>query len=53
VGHRVTGHLVAGRRRSGRSGRTGPVFDPATGTQTGSVDLAGPDEVDDAVDAAS
>jgi malonate-semialdehyde dehydrogenase (acetylating) / methylmalonate-semialdehyde dehydrogenase len=29
------------------------VFDPATGTQTGSVDLAGPDEVDDAVDAAS
>jgi malonate-semialdehyde dehydrogenase (acetylating) / methylmalonate-semialdehyde dehydrogenase len=29
------------------------VFDPATGAQTGSVDLAGPDEVDDAVAAAS
>jgi malonate-semialdehyde dehydrogenase (acetylating) / methylmalonate-semialdehyde dehydrogenase len=49
----LTGHLVAGQRRPGRSGRTSPVFDPATGTQTGSVDLAGPDEVDDAVAAAS
>src|SRR5262249_7798725 len=34
------------------SGRTGPVFNPATGQQTGAVDFASADEVDAAVQAA-
>lgn len=48
----MIGHLIAGERRPGRSGRTAPVFDPATGTQTSSVDLAAEEEVDEAVAAA-
>ncbi|MBK3426473.1 hypothetical protein HPY25_31865, partial [Methylobacterium sp. IIF4SW-B5] len=38
-------HFVDGARTPGRSGRTAPVFNPATGEQSGSVALAGPDEV--------
>jgi malonate-semialdehyde dehydrogenase (acetylating) / methylmalonate-semialdehyde dehydrogenase len=49
----VIGHHVAGERRPGTSGRTGPVFDPATGRQTATVDLADPAEVDEAVSAAN
>jgi malonate-semialdehyde dehydrogenase (acetylating)/methylmalonate-semialdehyde dehydrogenase len=42
-------HFVDGERRSGASGRTAPVFDPATGERTTDVDLADADEVDAAV----
>ena len=33
-------HWIGGAARAGTSGRTGPVFNPATGEQTGAVDLA-------------
>ncbi len=36
---RIT-HLIAGRPWEGRAERTGPVFNPATGEQTGVVDFA-------------
>ncbi|MFL9823335.1 CoA-acylating methylmalonate-semialdehyde dehydrogenase [Rhodoplanes sp. SY1] len=45
-------HFVAGARVPGRSGRTAPVFDPATGEVTGTVPLASRDEVNAAVAAA-
>ena len=43
------GHYVSGERIEGRSGRTGPIFDPATGERQGSVALASAAEVDAAV----
>ncbi len=46
------GHFVAGRHMPGSSGQHAPVFDPATGEQTGRVALGGPAEVDAAVQAA-
>ncbi len=46
------GHFVGGERIAGTSGRTGPVFDPATGEETGRVALASAAEVDSAVQAA-
>jgi malonate-semialdehyde dehydrogenase (acetylating)/methylmalonate-semialdehyde dehydrogenase len=46
---RHIGHWLDGRPRPGASGRTGPVFDPATGAQTGAVALASAEEVDRAV----
>lgn len=42
-------HLVDGRDVKGTAGRTSPVFDPATGEQTGFIDLASVEEVDAAV----
>ena len=42
-------HLMGGRARPGASGRTAPVFNPATGRRTGEVALAGAAEVDEAV----
>ena len=45
-------HWISGRRTPGTSGRTSPVFDPATGVQTGAVPLATAGEIDDAVKAA-
>ncbi|MGV7030901.1 CoA-acylating methylmalonate-semialdehyde dehydrogenase [Methylobacterium symbioticum] len=42
-------HFVNGTRVSGRSGRTAPVFNPATGEETGAVALANRDEVEAAV----
>jgi len=39
-------HWIDGRESAGTSGRTAPVFNPATGTQTGEVDLASTAEVD-------
>ncbi len=45
-------HWIDGRSFEGQSGRSGPVFNPATGVQTGSVDLASVEEVDIAVAAA-
>ncbi|MGH3049521.1 MAG: aldehyde dehydrogenase family protein, partial [Gaiellaceae bacterium] len=45
-------HWIAGARYAGESGRTGPVYNPATGEQSGAVDLASVEEVDRAVQAA-
>jgi malonate-semialdehyde dehydrogenase (acetylating)/methylmalonate-semialdehyde dehydrogenase len=45
-------HWIGGTRVPGRSGRTGPVYNPATGEQAGEVDFASVEEVDAAVAAA-
>src|SRR5918992_3472068 len=45
---RIT-HWIGGRPVEGTSGRSGPVFNPATGEQTGEVDFATREEVDAAV----
>ncbi len=45
-------HWVAGKALPGTSGRSGPVYDPATGRQQAEVDFAAANEVDLAVDAA-
>src|SRR5215208_3433432 len=45
-------HWIGGRIVEGQSGRSGPVYDPAVGHQTGAVDFATPEEVDAAVQAA-
>jgi malonate-semialdehyde dehydrogenase (acetylating)/methylmalonate-semialdehyde dehydrogenase len=45
-------HWIDGQRVVGTSGRSGPVFNPATGVQTGQVDFAAVEEVDAAVQAA-
>ncbi len=45
-------HWIGGRSVEGTSGRTGPVFNPATGEQQAAVDFASVDEVDTAVAAA-
>ena len=45
-------HWVDGRLLEGTSGRTSPVYNPATGQQTARVDLASTAEVDAAVAAA-
>jgi malonate-semialdehyde dehydrogenase (acetylating)/methylmalonate-semialdehyde dehydrogenase len=45
-------HWISGSPREGRSGRSGVVYNPATGEQTGAVDFASADEIDDAVQAA-
>jgi malonate-semialdehyde dehydrogenase (acetylating)/methylmalonate-semialdehyde dehydrogenase len=46
-------HWIGGRRVDGTSGRSGPVFNPATGVQTGAVDLASQEEVNAAVASAT
>src|ERR671929_1062608 len=48
---RIT-HWIGGRAVPGESGRSGPVYNPATGRQTGAVDFASVEEVDRAVQAA-
>jgi malonate-semialdehyde dehydrogenase (acetylating)/methylmalonate-semialdehyde dehydrogenase len=45
-------HWIGGKLVPGESGRTGPIYDPAAGTQTHEVDLATAREVDLAVEAA-
>jgi malonate-semialdehyde dehydrogenase (acetylating) / methylmalonate-semialdehyde dehydrogenase len=45
-------HWIAGAAYPGRSGRTGSVFNPATGGQSGAVDFASVEEVDLAVQSA-
>jgi malonate-semialdehyde dehydrogenase (acetylating)/methylmalonate-semialdehyde dehydrogenase len=45
-------HWIGGRRVDGSSGRSGPVYNPATGHQTGAVDFASAEELDGAVQAA-
>jgi malonate-semialdehyde dehydrogenase (acetylating)/methylmalonate-semialdehyde dehydrogenase len=45
-------HWIDGQRVEGASGRSGPVYNPALGVQTGEVDYASIEEVDAAVQAA-
>jgi malonate-semialdehyde dehydrogenase (acetylating) / methylmalonate-semialdehyde dehydrogenase len=45
-------HWIGGRLVEGGSGRSGPVYNPALGQQTGAVDFATPEEVDLAVQTA-
>jgi malonate-semialdehyde dehydrogenase (acetylating)/methylmalonate-semialdehyde dehydrogenase len=45
-------HWIGGRSYEGQSGRSGPVFNPATGRQTGEVDFATVEEIDRAVQTA-
>jgi malonate-semialdehyde dehydrogenase (acetylating)/methylmalonate-semialdehyde dehydrogenase len=45
-------HWIDGRVVAGESGRSGPVYNPASGRQTGTVDFASVEEVDRAVQAA-
>jgi malonate-semialdehyde dehydrogenase (acetylating)/methylmalonate-semialdehyde dehydrogenase len=45
-------HWIGGRIVPGESGRSGPVWNPATGEQTGEVDFATPQEIDKAVQVA-
>ncbi|MGZ8739697.1 MAG: CoA-acylating methylmalonate-semialdehyde dehydrogenase [Gaiellaceae bacterium] len=45
-------HWIGGRTVEGRSGRSGPVYNPALGQQTGAVDFATVEELDSAVQAA-
>jgi malonate-semialdehyde dehydrogenase (acetylating)/methylmalonate-semialdehyde dehydrogenase len=45
-------HWISGRPHAGQSGRSGAVFNPATGQQSGAVDFATAEEVDRAVQAA-
>jgi malonate-semialdehyde dehydrogenase (acetylating)/methylmalonate-semialdehyde dehydrogenase len=45
-------HWIGGKTVPGESGRTGPVFNPATGEQTHEVDFASVQELDAAVGAA-
>ncbi len=45
-------HWISGGTHQGTSGRSGPVFNPAAGVQTGAVDFASVEEVDQAVQAA-
>jgi malonate-semialdehyde dehydrogenase (acetylating) / methylmalonate-semialdehyde dehydrogenase len=45
-------HWIGGRIVEGESGRSGPVYNPALGRQTGAVDFASPEEIHRAVQAA-
>src|SRR3954467_11733556 len=45
-------HWIGGKSVEGTSGRSGPVWNPATGEQSGAVDFATVEEVDAAVQAA-
>ncbi len=45
-------HWIGGKLVPGESGRTGPVFNPATGQQTHEVEFASVDEVDAAIETA-
>jgi len=49
---KTIGHWIGGERVQGSSGRKGPVYNPATGEQTGEVDFASPEEIGRAVAAA-
>jgi malonate-semialdehyde dehydrogenase (acetylating)/methylmalonate-semialdehyde dehydrogenase len=49
---KTIGHWIAGEATRGESGRSGSVFNPATGEQTGEVAFASVEEIDRAVAAA-
>jgi malonate-semialdehyde dehydrogenase (acetylating) / methylmalonate-semialdehyde dehydrogenase len=46
-------HWIGGGSYAGKSGRSGPVYNPATGVQTGAADFASVEEIDAAVQAAA
>ena len=46
---KAIGHLIGGKAVAGNSGRSGPVFNPATGEQSATVAFASAAEVDAAV----
>ena len=46
---KTIGHWIGGEAVRGISGRSGPVYNPATGEQTGEVDFATVEEIDRAV----
>jgi malonate-semialdehyde dehydrogenase (acetylating)/methylmalonate-semialdehyde dehydrogenase len=46
-------HWIHGARVDGTSGRSGPVYNPAAGVQTGAVDFASVEELDAAVKSAA
>ncbi len=46
---KTLGHFIAGKATAGISGRTSPVFNPATGEQQAAVSLASADEVNAAI----
>src|SRR6187401_527882 len=50
---KVIGHWIGGEPVAGASGRKGPVYNPATGEQSGEVDFASTHDIDRAVDAAT
>jgi malonate-semialdehyde dehydrogenase (acetylating) / methylmalonate-semialdehyde dehydrogenase len=50
---RTIGHWIGGEAIRGDSGRRGPVFNPATGEQTGEVTFASAEEIGRAVTAAT
>jgi malonate-semialdehyde dehydrogenase (acetylating)/methylmalonate-semialdehyde dehydrogenase len=52
-GLRRINHWIGGRSVAGATGRSGPVYNPATGEQTGAVDFASAEEVDAAGAAAA
>ncbi len=49
---KLISHWIGGASVQGTSGRRGPVYNPATGEQSGEVDFASVDEIDGAVAAA-
>ena len=49
---KLIGHWIAGEATTGESGRSGAVYNPATGEQTGEVSFASAEEIDHAVAAA-
>jgi malonate-semialdehyde dehydrogenase (acetylating) / methylmalonate-semialdehyde dehydrogenase len=46
---KTIGHWIGGQAVAGASGRTGPVYNPATGEQSGEVSFASVEEIDQAV----
>ena len=50
---KTIGHWIGGAGVAGESGRTGPVYNPATGEQTGEVAFASVEEIDRAVTTAA
>jgi malonate-semialdehyde dehydrogenase (acetylating)/methylmalonate-semialdehyde dehydrogenase len=46
---KTIGHWIGGEPVAGESGRNGPVYNPATGEQTGEVSFASVEEIDRAV----
>lgn len=52
IGIRTVSHWIGGERKASASGRSGIVWNPATGEQQARVDFASAQEVDDAVQVA-
>lgn len=50
---KTVAHFIDGKRTAGGAGKSGPIFDPATGAETGRVCYATPGDVDAAVASAA